>query len=199
LVFGEADVARVAAAAADRATRRARAELERGLEAKRAEALDRAAASLVEILASRRREAAGARDQVIALAAAIVGTGATERDVAEAVGAALEALPEALPGAPAVRVLVDDLAAASLRASLPGIAARAGFAGGIEIVADPRLPPGSVQLVGARGWLEHDPVRIREQIAAALAAHRSTERTADEPLAEPAHARPANRDAHDDR
>jgi hypothetical protein len=195
LVFGEADVARVAAAAADRATRRARAELERGLEAKRAEALDRAAASLAEILALRRREAAGARDQVIALVAAIAGGLATGRDVAEAVGAALEALP----GAPTVRVLVDGLAAAPLRASLPEIAARAGFAGGIEVVADPRLAPGSVQLVGAGGWLEHDPVRVREQISAALAAHRSTERTADEPLAEPAHAPPEHRDAHHDR
>jgi len=157
--------------------------------------LDRAAAALAEILASRRREAAGARDQVIALAAAIAAASTERRDVAEAVGAALEALP----GAPAVRVLVDDLAAPLLRASLPGIAARAGFAGGVEIVADPRLPPGSVQVVGAGGWLEHDPVRVRERVAAALAAHCPTETTADEPLTEPAHARPEDRDDHDDR
>jgi hypothetical protein len=182
LVFGEADIARVAAAAADRATRRALAELERGLEAKRAEALDRAAASLAEIAASRHGEAAGARDQVVALAAAIAEAVRPGRDVAEAIGAALEALP----GAAAVRVLVDDLAAAPLRASLPEIAARAGFAGGVEIVADPRLAPGSVQVVGPGGWLEHDPVRIRERVAEALAAHRFTETTADEPLAAPA-------------
>jgi hypothetical protein len=196
LVFGEADIARVAAAAADRAARRTRAELERGLEAKRAEALDRAASSLAGILASRRREAAGARDQVVALAAVIAGTVATDRrDVAEAVGAALDALP----GAPKVRVSVDDFAAAPLRASLPGIAARAGFAGGVEIVADPRLTSGAVGVVGAGGWLEHDPARVRERVAAALAAHRPTGTTADEPSTEPTHARPENGDAHDHR
>jgi flagellar biosynthesis/type III secretory pathway protein FliH len=187
-VFGEAEIARVAAAAADRATRQARAELERGLEAKRAEALDRAAASLAEIAASRRREAAGARDQVLALAGAIAEAVAAERDVAEAVRGALEALP----GAPAVRVLVDDLAAAPLRASLPKIAARAGFAGGIEVIADPRVVPGSAQVVGAGGWLEHDPARIRARVAAALAAHRTTGATADEPLAAPSPAPPEN-------
>jgi hypothetical protein len=196
LVFGEADIARVAAAAADRAARRTRAELARGLEAKRAEALDRAASSLAGILASRQHEATDARDQVIALAAVIAGTVATDRrDVAEAVGAALDALP----GAPTVRVSVDGLAAAPLRASLPEIAARASFAGGIEIVADSRLTPGAVQVVGAGGWLEHDPARVRERVAAALAAHRPTDTTADEPSTEPAHAPPGNGDAHDDR
>ena len=196
LVFGEADIARVATVAAERAAHRARAELERGLEAKRAEALDRAAASLAEILASRRREAAGARDQVIALASAVAAAIATERrDVAETIGAALEALP----GAPTVRVLVDGLAAAPLRTSLPGVAARAGFAGAIEVVADPRLAPGAVQVVGAGGWVEHDPARVRERVATALAAHQRTGMTADEPLTEPAHARPEDQNDHDDR
>jgi flagellar biosynthesis/type III secretory pathway protein FliH len=175
--------------------RAARAELERGLEAKRAEALERAAESLAELLASRRREAAGARDQAIALAAAIAGAVATDPDVAETVGAALEAVP----GAPTIRVLVDELAAAPLRARAPGIAARAGFAGSIEIVADPRLTPGSVRVVGAGGWLEHDPARVRERVAAALAAHRPTGTKADEPSAETTHAPPENGDDHDDR
>jgi len=45
----------------------------------------------------------------------------------------------------------------------------------IEVVADPRLTAGTVQLLWPDGWLEHAPDTIRHQVDAILAAHRASE------------------------
>jgi flagellar biosynthesis/type III secretory pathway protein FliH len=75
----------------------------------------------------------------------------------------------------AVRLVVATADATRVRAVLAELAADCGFKGHIELVADPRLTAGAVQLLWPDGWLEHAPETIRHQVDAILAAHRAPE------------------------
>ena len=71
----------------------------------------------------------------------------------------------------AARLVVSPNAVEGLRPLLPELAARAGFAGSLELESDPRLPEGAAQLLWPGGWLEHDPATVAARVAELLAAH----------------------------
>jgi hypothetical protein len=186
-VFGESDLARVAAATSLHAAHEARAGLAADPTMRLAEAVERMAEALA---AGQQRHAdadATALRRTIALAQAIA------RVVAPSTGA-LTTLEDRLAGLlatvgepPTARLVVAASLAESLRPVLPQIAARAGFTGALELEADARLAEGAARLVWPGGWLEHDPEALAARVATLLAAHASVpqpttiEGSADEP------------------
>jgi flagellar assembly protein FliH len=176
LTFDEDEVAALAAAVAAGWSRQGRQAAELDLAARQAAALEQVAEALAATARGRLQAHERVRDEVIRLAEAIAhalvpslpedhGGGA-----AAAVSGLLRTLPDPIAS---VQVVVDALAAEPLRARLPDIAARAGFTGSLEILADPQLPPGAVQLRWPGGWSEHVPAQVAGEIARLLAAHRA--------------------------
>jgi flagellar assembly protein FliH len=167
LRFDEAELARVAAGLVDRTTRVARAEAEASPAARQAEALERAAAAFEAAVAGERDRERAAVAQIVALAAAIgrvLGPTAHDRAglaalVAEML-AGLEAGEVRLAAAPPMIELI--------RPQLVEIAARAGFAGSVELRAEPRLAEGALRLTWPGGWLARDPEEAARQVAALL-------------------------------
>lgn len=174
LTFDEGELARVGAAIAWRWLERAEAKLRDELEARRVAALERAAEALVAALAERRAEEELIRRQVVAIAEAV------GRALAGAAGMAPPAEVQAMIGAilgkivdlPAARVCVEAAAAEPLRARTAELAAQAGFAGSLEVVADERLPAGAVRLTWSGGWAEHAPEAVGRQVADLLDGYR---------------------------
>jgi flagellar biosynthesis/type III secretory pathway protein FliH len=186
LTFDEDELAALAARAAAVWSRKARAEAGQALEARRAEALQRTASALVAAAQARRETDERFHSRLVRVAEAIAGAYAWQAAEAgpDRVAQAMRSVLRTLPDPTAVRLVVETDAAEPLRARLPDIARSAGFAGSLEIEADPRLGPGAVQLLWPGGWAEHAPARIEEQVAAILAAHRPPTATANNPTSE---------------
>lgn len=174
LLFDEADVARLVAAVEMDATERVRAECAGTLEMQRGRAVAHAADALTAAFAAHRADAAAALGQVVELAEAMVRALTADGRASAELSATIQSMLSTVASAPAVRVVTcpDDEAAVS--ALLPDVVAASGFAGGVEVVVEPRLSSGAVQLVWADGWIEHAPDVIRRRINAVLAPHRST-------------------------
>ena len=200
LRFDEAELARLAAAAASRAVEAARGTAA-ALEDRRAAALACLTAALAEAAGRR----AGARSRERAALAALVGA------VLRAVAAertrlgdarALDLVARLLVEPPAgveATLRVDPVAAETLRDRLPELARTAGFAGALELVADPDLAPGGARLVWAEGWVEHAPDRIERLIGQAVAALPAADGMADEAPAAASPAAPDDTREGDDR
>ncbi|MEK0083235.1 hypothetical protein [Benzoatithermus flavus] len=170
LRFDEDELAAVAASVAWIWSRQARADTLRALAARQTEALERAAAALVEVARAQRDVDARARGQIMDLVAAIARALALESGDSR-IASNLEALLRGAPETTSACIVVEPLAAEALRAHLPAVAARAGFRGSLEVAGDPRLAPGTVQLFWPDGWSEHVPAHIHERIMEILAAH----------------------------
>jgi flagellar biosynthesis/type III secretory pathway protein FliH len=186
LTFDEDELAALAASAAAAWSRRAADEAGQTLEARRIEALERTASALAAAARARREADESFGGQLVRVAEAIARAYAWQAAEAGAdrVAQAVRSVLQALPDPAAVRLVVAPDAAEPLRARLPDIARSAGFAGSLEIEADPRLGPGAVQLLWPGGWVEHAPARIEEQVAAVLAAHRPAATLASQPNSE---------------
>jgi hypothetical protein len=173
LSFDEAELARLAAAAACSAARAARAEAELVLRERETAALERLAAGLARADEVQRRDRQEQRGHVLALIGAVVGALGAGRGRAspESVLAAVDAVLHQLPATGTARLLVEPDAVEPLRLHLPDLVQRIGFAGDLTIEGEPRLAAGSVRLLWPDGWSEHDPERVKRLILAALAAH----------------------------
>jgi len=167
LRFDEAELARIAARLVDRTTRTARADAEASPAARQAEALARAAAALEAVAAGECHRERAAVAQIVALAAAIGRVlGPTARDPAGL--AALVA--EMLSGLEAseVRLAAAPPMIELIRPQLVEIAAQAGFAGSLELRAEPQLAQGALRLTWPGGWLTRDPEEAARQVTALL-------------------------------
>ena len=168
LRFDEAELARVAAGLVERTVREIRAETAASPAARQADALDRAVAALEAAVRGQDACERAAVPRIVALAAAIGrALGPTARDphgLALLVGQMLAGLE-----APTARLAAAPEVIEALRPLLPEIAARAGFVGGVELEADPRLADGALHLVWPGGWLARDPEEAARQVAALLA------------------------------
>jgi hypothetical protein len=168
LRFDEAELARIAAGLVERTAHAIRAEAAASPAARQADALDRAVAALEA--AVRRQDACerAAVPRILALAAAIGrALGPTARDphgLALLAGQLLAGLE-----APTARLAAAPEVIEALRPLLPEIATRAGFVGGVELEADPRLADGALRLAWPGGWLARDPEEAARQVAALLA------------------------------
>lgn len=173
-LFDEAEVARLVAAAALDATERARAECASLLGTQRDRAMTRAADALAAALAGRVADEAASLAHVVELSAAMTRALTADRRTVPELGAEIRSMLATVAAVPSVRIVTctDDEAAVS--DLLPELVAASGFSGRIEVVAEPRLPGGALQLIWADGWLEHAPAAIRRRIDAVVALHRST-------------------------
>lgn len=172
LRFDEAELARVAAGLVERTAREIRAEAAASPAVRQADALDRAVVALEAAVRGQDACERAAVPRIVALAAAIGRVlGPTARDphglalLAGQMLAGLEAPTAHLAAAPEV--------IEALRPLLPEIAARAGFVGGVELEADPRLADGTLRLAWPGGWLACDPEEAARQVAVLLAPHQA--------------------------
>ena len=69
---------------------------------------------------------------------------------------------------PRIVVRVNDSLLDTLRERLDGIAAGAGFAGRLVLLADPALSPGDARIEGADGGVERTPGAVQAEISAAV-------------------------------
>jgi len=175
MVFGEAEVASLTAAAAAEATSRTRSACAAELAAQQVRAMAEMAGALTEAVQARRGDGAEALAQVVDLADAIARALSADGRGQAGVLAAIRSMLATLASQAAVRLVVATADATRVRAVLAELAADCGFKGHIELVADPRLTAGAVQLLWPDGWLEHAPDTIRHQVDAILAAHRASE------------------------
>lgn len=173
LLFNEADVARLVAVVEMDATKRARAECALALEMQRDRAVARAADALAAALAAHRADEATALGQIVELSEAVAQALNADSRTPTELGAMIQSVLATVGAAPAVRIITCPDDEASVNALLPDVIVASGFTGGIEVVLEPRLPSGAVQLVWADGWLELAPEVIRHRIDAVLAPHRS--------------------------
>ena len=170
LAFDEAEMARVAAAVRVDVEREVRAVCAAEPPARRARALERIARSLGEAIACRETDARATTQCLVALAEAIARAAAAVPSTGPAgVADIVVEMLTLLEGPRELRIVVDLAAVEALRPILPEIAARAGYAGTVELSADPALPDGAVQLLWSGGWLEHDPGSIARRIETLLA------------------------------
>lgn len=174
LLFNEADVARLAAAVEMNATERARAECAVDLEMQRVRAVARAADALAAALAVQRVDEAAALGHIVELSEAVAQALTADGHTPAELGTMIQSMLATVGAAPAVRIITCPDDEDSVNALLPDVVVASGFTGGIEVVVEPRLPSGAVQLVWADGWLEHAPEVVRRRIDAALAPHRSS-------------------------
>ena len=69
---------------------------------------------------------------------------------------------------PRIVVRVNDSLLDTLRERLDGIAAGAGFAGRLVLLADPALSPGDARIEWADGGVERTPGAVQAEISAAV-------------------------------
>ena len=168
ILFGEPELARIAAAAAHRARQAADADLAAQSAARQAAALETLAAALAEDRRAQRRDTVAALRRTIDLATALARAGLPRDGQAPALLERFADLLAEVPGP--VRLRVPPALAESLRPLLPEIAARAGLAEPPELEPDPLLPEGAATVHWPGGWLEQDPDALAASVAALLAA-----------------------------
>ena len=143
-----------------------------------ADATGQALALLAQAAHEHRRGAAE-----LALAAARrIADAALERFPEAPVAAALTALAREIDGAPrlTVRVTVID---ETLRTAVEQAAANAGFAGKLELTADPSAPPAAFSFDWGDGRATYDPQACAERVTEALREALAAEGLHAEPLA----------------
>jgi hypothetical protein len=171
LAFDESEMARMAAAMSLRARQDAQAACAADPAIRLAHALERMAEALADGGRRHAREDAAAMRRTVELAAAIARAAVPGAGDSRALADRIGEMLAGLDGPPAARLVVAPTAVDDLRPLLPELAARAGFAGGLELEPDPRLPEGAAQLLWPGGWLEHDPAALAARAAELLAAH----------------------------
>ena len=183
LSFSEDELVHVAAAAARAAAKGVRQDCAEDAASSRSLELGRIADALGEALQARRDDETRCLHQVIDIAEAIASalSTAVDRGRPAAVVDTLRSMLAMPPEVPGLRVVVDDAALPVVRDALPELAARIGHAGTLEVVGEPRMPAGAVQIVWPGGWLEHAPAAIERELAEILAASRPAERLASNP------------------
>ncbi len=169
LFFDEHEVARIAATERLRERQAAEAAMDADPATRQARAMERLAQHLAEARREEVHDAETAMRQTIALAAAIARAAPCATDDAAALAARCGELLTAVAG-PA-RLVLPPADAEELRPLMPELAARAGLADGLELEADPLLPPGAARLLWPGGWLEQDPAATAARLAALLAGH----------------------------
>lgn len=174
LLFNETDVARLVAAVEMDATKRAQAECAIALEMQRDRSVARAADALAAALAVHRADEAATLGCIVELSEAMVQALTADGRAAAELGAMIQSMLATAAAAPALRIVTCPADECMVNALLPDVVVASGFTGGIEVVAEPRLPSGAVQLIWADGWLEHALEVVRRRIDAVVAPHRST-------------------------
>lgn len=172
LLFDEADVARLIAAVDRAAAERARAECAGTVETQRSLSVARAADALAAALTAHRADEAASLGHVVELAEAVARALTADSRTSAELGVMIRSMLATVAAAPSVRIVTCPDDEAAVHALLPEIVAASGFTGKVEIVGEPRLPGGAIQLVWADGWLEHAPACIRSRIDAVLAPYR---------------------------
>lgn len=172
LCFDETELAVAAAAAAAGAALAARAQAAAEAQARQAAALERLASLFAEAARQHADQERAACAQLLELARVVLraalgaGSRASGAVLAEITGELLAQAPEAA----AARLLAEPGTAEALRPHLPELQRRAGLTA-LELVAEPALDPGVLQLCWPDGWAERAPGRIGQLIEEALAAH----------------------------
>ncbi|MFZ1426058.1 MAG: hypothetical protein WAS21_04740 [Geminicoccaceae bacterium] len=166
-------MARLVAVVEMDATRRARAECALALEMQRDWAVARAADALAAALAAHRADEATSLGQIVELSEAVAQALTADSRTPTELGTMIQSVLATVGATPAVRIITCPDDEAVVNALLPDVVVASGFTGGIELVAEPRLPSGAIQLIWKDGWLEHAPEVVRRRIDAALVPHRS--------------------------
>lgn len=172
LLFDEAEVARLVAAVDRAAAERARAECAGTVETQRSLSVARAADALAAALTAHRDDEAASLGHVVELAEAVARALTADSRTPAELGVMIRSMLATVAAAPSVRIFTCPDDEAAVHALLPEVVAASGFTGKVEIVGEPRLPGGAVQLVWADGWLEHAPASIWSRIDAVLAPYR---------------------------
>ena len=171
LVFGEGEMARVAAAVVLSARREAAATCAADPATRLAAALELMSAALAEANRREVQEYAGSMHRTLELAAAIARAAGPKVGDTHVLTALVEAMLAACEQPGPVQLRLAPNLAAALHPHLPELAVRAGISGGIELEPDPGLPEGAVRLLWPGAWLEHDPPALAARVAELLAAH----------------------------
>lgn len=171
IAFDEDEMARIAAAMSLRARQDAQAACAADPATRLAQALERMAEALAEAGQRQAREDAAAMHRTVELAAAIARAAGPAAADARALADRIGDMLAGVDGPPAAKLVVAPSDVAGLRPLLPEIAARAGYAGSLELEPDLRLPDGAARLLWPGGWLEHDPATLAARVAELLAAH----------------------------
>ena len=172
LLFGEDEVAHIAATAAHEATAVARAAAARGQEAAQNAALAAIAQTLATMAQGRVADEAAELSRARRLVRAVLDAvaGAHLASAGETFLPLLADMLRELPEAAALTLHVHPDLVEPLRARLPDLARRAGLAGPLEIRGEPSLELAGVRLTWAEGWIEHLPAEIERRLAEQLRA-----------------------------
>jgi flagellar assembly protein FliH len=123
----------------------------------------------------------GSANLALACARGIAGA-ALERFPEAPVTAALESLAQEIEAAPRLIVTGPPELAEKLQGLLDEVAARIGFAGAIQLKAEPGLPPAAFTLDFGDGQAAFDPVAAEARVTQALEAALAAEGLHAEPL-----------------
>ena len=122
-----------------------------------AQALERMAEALADAGRRQAQEDAAAIRRTVELAAAIARAAAPADRPPSALADRIGEMLAGLDGPAAARLVVAPLPWRNCARCCPSSPPAPGFAGSLELEADPRLPEGAAQLLWPGGWLEHDP------------------------------------------